>query len=53
LLTGLARGGVLAKDGLFVMEQAAGEPLPELGSWRLVADRTYGDARLCLFRPEG
>lgn len=49
LLESLREGEVMAPDGLFVMEQRAGEPLCVHEGWELLRDRRYGEARLRFF----
>ena len=53
LLDTIAVKGVLAPDGVFVMEQAAEEDVQRRQGWALVTDRTYGRARIAVFRREG
>ena len=39
-------GHILARNGIFVMEQAAGEDVPVCDAWCLKAHKTYGETRL-------
>ena len=48
----LADAGVVAQDGVLVMEQGAEEDVPSDARWRLIDDRKYGDARLRFFVPD-
>lgn len=50
----LVDGNVLASGGIFVMEQASEEDLPENSDWTLIKDKVYGGTRLRFFvRKEG
>jgi 16S rRNA (guanine(966)-N(2))-methyltransferase RsmD len=44
LLEVIGEAGVLADDGVFVMEQASADGFNEKDGWVLTADRVYGDA---------
>ena len=52
LLAAMATAGILAEDGLFVMEEraAAGTGGGVACGWETVVDRVYGDARLRILR---
>ena len=53
VLTALDAGALLARDGLLVLEQGAGEQLIEqIGSLSLVRERRYGAARICFYTQE-
>ena len=53
VLAALDAGAVLARDGLLVLEQGAGEQLIEqIGSLSLVRERRYGAARICFYTQE-
>ena len=45
----LGEGNVLAPGGIFVMEQASEENIPENNDWILVKDKVYGGTRLRFF----
>lgn len=51
LLRALENGPILQASGLFVIEQAAREPVPARLGWRLSRDKTYGDTRLVAWTP--
>jgi len=53
LLDALARGNWMAPDGLFVVEQRAGTPMPKARGWSRIKDRRYGHTRLTLFAYTG
>ena len=48
-LLALGSGPMLTPAGLLVFEQAAGMPPLEAAGWRLVRDRTYGEARIIIY----
>lgn len=50
LLNAIIASGILAPDGLLVLEQGADEPLPEHSGWELTRDKRYGGTRLRVFR---
>ena len=53
VLAALDAGALLARDGLLVLEQGAGEQLIEqIGSLSLVRERRYGAARICFYTQE-
>jgi 16S rRNA (guanine966-N2)-methyltransferase len=45
----LGSGTVLAKGGLFIIEQSSKEIIEEYNAWDLVKDRVYGGTRLRFF----
>ena len=53
LLTAVAASGLLAPDGIFALEQDAGEPEPESEAWELIRDKRYGGSRLRFFKAKG
>ena len=53
VLAAVDAGALLARDGLFVLEQGAGETVIEhSGRLSLVRERGYGAARLCFYTEE-
>lgn len=46
LADALAKGGVIASDGLLITEMPIAAPVVSLDGWRLLRDRTYGKTRL-------
>ena len=42
--------GTLARGGLVVMEQGAGEPVRDVPGWAVVRDRRYGGTRLVMYK---
>lgn len=53
VLTAVDRGALLAENGIFVLEQGAGEEvLLQVGALHLQRERRYGAARLCLYTQE-
>ena len=53
VLAALDAGALLAADGLFVLEQGAGEQIVERsGSLSLMRERRYGAARICFYTQE-
>lgn len=46
LAEALAKGGVIASDGLLITEMPIAAPVVSLEGWRLLRDRTYGKTRL-------
>jgi len=42
--------GTLARGGLVVMEQGAGEPVRDVPGWTVVRDRRYGGTRLVMYK---
>jgi 16S rRNA (guanine966-N2)-methyltransferase len=40
----------LGTEGLFVLECAPRQPLPSLGTWEVLSDRTYGESRILILR---
>ena len=53
VLAALDAGALLAADGLFVLEQGAGEQIVERsGSLSLMRERCYGAARICFYTQE-
>ena len=53
MLTAVDRGALLAENGIFVLEQGAGEEvLLQVGALHLQRERRYGAARVCLYTQE-
>lgn len=52
LLDALGGAGVVAGEGLVVVEQAAGEAAPAAASWSLTDERTYGETCLRFYARE-
>lgn len=46
LADALAKGDVIARDGLLITEMPIAAPVLSLEGWRLLRDRTYGKTRL-------
>lgn len=46
LADALAKGDVIARDGLLITEMPIAAPVLSLDGWRLLRDRTYGKTRL-------
>lgn len=46
LADALAKGDVIARDGLLITEMPIAAPVISLEGWRLLRDRTYGKTRL-------
>lgn len=46
LADALAKGDVIARDGLLITEMPVAAPVLSLEGWRLLRDRTYGKTRL-------
>jgi len=53
LMAALAENSVVAEDGFFVAEMAAGTRAAETPGWSLLRDRTYGHTRIALYRRGG
>ncbi len=53
LMGAIAGSGLLAKDGIFVLEQATDEPDERHWAWELVMDKEYGGTRLRGYRGTG
>lgn len=49
LLGAIAADWVLKRDGLFVMEQHADQPVCVDAGWRVLRDRAYGTTRLVIY----
>ena len=50
VLRAVDSGVLLATDGLFVLEQGAGEECAEhVGALSLIRERRYGAARICFY----
>jgi len=50
LLEAIRAGGVLAEDGVVVIEQPEGTPLAGLYGWQVVLDRRYGSTRVRFYK---
>lgn len=53
LLTALAEHDVVRPEGLFIAEMRATQTPDEHPAWELCRDRTYGEARLAVYRRRG
>lgn len=42
---------VLGGNGLLILECERRQPLPSLGSWEILSDRSYGESRILMLRP--
>jgi len=42
---------LLGDKGLLVLECERRQPLPSLGAWEILSDRTYGESRILILRP--
>jgi 16S rRNA G966 N2-methylase RsmD len=50
LLNILAAGGILADDGVFVMEQSREETEARHFAWDIMTSKMYGGTRVTLYR---
>jgi 16S rRNA (guanine966-N2)-methyltransferase len=42
---------VLAAKGILILECERRQPLPSLGLWEILSDRSYGESRILILRP--
>jgi 16S rRNA (guanine966-N2)-methyltransferase len=42
---------VLGSNGLLILECERRQPLPSLGLWEILSDRSYGESRILILRP--
>lgn len=42
---------ILGSQGLLILECERRQPLPSLGAWEILSDRTYGESRILIQRP--
>lgn len=41
---------ILGKEGLLILECERRQPLPSLGAWEILSDRSYGESRILILR---
>jgi 16S rRNA (guanine966-N2)-methyltransferase len=49
LLAAVLRRGLLAENGILILEQGADEPVPDAQGWQMIRDRRYGGSSLRFF----
>lgn len=42
---------ILSSQGLLILECERRQPLPSLGAWEILSDRSYGESRILILRP--
>ena len=42
---------VLGDQGLLILECERRQPLPSIGTWEILSDRSYGESRILILRP--